>query len=325
MQAATQRLTPRVHHHRYPIATANARQEILRGLASEPRHIHPKYFYDEKGSLLFDQITLLPEYYPTRAEKQILRRYCHSIAARVGRDSVLIEPGSGTSEKAELLLPAIEPQAYVPLDIAAIHVRDAAWRLAHRFPWLDIHAVAADYCGSFSLPEEIPDGRRLIFYPGSTIGNFHPEEAVAFLRQWRTLAGDDGGLLIGVDLEKDPQVLHWAYNDARGVTAQFNLNILRHVNRIAGTDFNPGNFSHLAFYNDELRRIEMHLESRFEQSVQIDAARLSFAAGERINTEHSYKYSTERFAELAAQAGWRLETCWYDRDQLFGVHYFIAD
>lgn len=322
MQAAPQRLNPRIRHYRFPIASTGSRQEILRGLQESPRRIHPKYFYDEKGSLLFDQITLLPEYYPTRAEKQVLRRYCHAIAARLGRDVVLIEPGSGTSEKAELLLPAVEPQAYVPLDIAAIHVRDAAWRLAHRFPWLDIHAVAADYCGDFTLPEEIPAGRRVIFYPGSTIGNFEPAEATAFLRRWRQLAGDDGGLLIGVDLDKDPQILHWAYNDARGVTAQFNLNILRHVNRIAGTDFNPGNFAHVAFYNETEGRIEMHLESRFEQRVTSGELSLPLAAGERIRTEHSYKYSTERFAAVAAEAGWQLEASWYDREMLFGVFYF---
>lgn len=324
MQAAPQHSSSRVRHYRFPIATSGSRQEILRDLQGTPRRIHPKYFYDEKGALLFDQIALLPEYYPTRAEKQILRRYCHAIAGRVGRDPVLIEPGSGTSEKAELLLPAIEPSAYVPLDIAAIHVRDAAWRLAHRFPWLDIHAIAADYCGDFTLPEEIPEGRRLIFFPGSTIGNFQPDQAVGFLRRWRNLAGADGGMLIGVDLDKDPQLLHWAYNDSRGVTAQFNLNILRHVNRIAGTDFNPGNFVHVAFYNEVEKRIEMHLESRFAQVVHTDGMELQLATGERILTEHSYKYSPAGFAALAATAGWRHEATWFDRDQLFGVFYLAA-
>lgn len=324
MQALTTRQTNRINHYRYPTGSANARAEILEGLLDQPKRINPKYFYDERGSLLFDQITLQPEYYPTRAENQILRRYCHAIANRIGSEAVLIEPGSGTSQKVELLLPAIEPSAYVPLDIASIHVRDAASRLAHRFPWLELHAIAADYTEDFQLPAALPAGKRVIFYPGSTIGNFSPEEAAAFLRRWRIEAGSDGGLLIGVDLDKEVNLLNNAYNDERGLTAKFNLNVLRHLNRLAGTDFDPVRFEHVAFFNEEQRRIEMHLESKVDQEVHCGDHTVELAAGERIHTENSYKYSPERFSELAAEAGWRLDSRWHDRDHLFGVFYFIA-
>lgn len=325
MQGVAARHVNGIHHYRYPIAAENARLAVIEDLLRTPKRIHPKWFYDERGSLLFDEITVQPEYYPTRAERQILRRYANAIAAHLGADTVLIEPGAGTCEKAELFLDALRPAAYVPLDIAGIHIRDAAYRLAQRFNWLDIHAITADYCADFQLPPTLPEGRRVVFYPGSTLGNFAPDEARAFLERWRELAGSDGAMLIGIDLEKDPALLHQAYNDARGITARFNLNMLRHLNRDVGATFNVNDFSHVAFYRPDQHRIEMHLESLCDQRVHIGDCAIELARGERIHTESSYKFTTERFTRLVESAGWRLKASWHDREELFGIHYLCAD
>lgn len=299
-------------------------QEILEGLRQKPRRIHPKFFYDSHGSQLFDRITELPEYYPTRAEKETLRRYRHVIAAHTGGGRVLIEPGSGSSEKVALLIDALRPSAYVAIDIAGDHMRAAGRRLTQRFPGLECHALVADHCAPLQLPQNLPRAERLIFYPGSSIGNFDPPAAVEFLRRWRKLAGPGSGLLIGVDCPKDDAILNAAYNDRQGITAAFNKNVLRHVNRLADGDFNLDVFDHVAFYNRALGRVEMHLESRCDHPVRIAGATIRLRAGERIHTESSYKYTTQAFAMLAATAGFQHRQTWRDSRGLFAVHYLVA-
>jgi len=298
--------------------------EILEGLRRTPRRIHPKFFYDSHGSQLFDRITESTEYYPTRAEKEILRRYRHVIAAHTGTGRVLIEPGSGSSEKVALLIDALRPSAYVGIDIAGDHIQLAAERLARQFPELECHAVEADHSAEVQLPR-LPGVERLLFYPGSSIGNLDPHDAVAFLRRWRELAGAGCGLLIGVDRPKQEAVLNAAYNDKQGVTAAFNKNVLNHVNRLADGDFNPDAFAHVAFYNPACSRVEMHLESQCDQRVRVAGETFEFCAGERIHTESSYKYTTRAFAALAATAGFRHRQTWYDSNDLFAVHYLEAE
>ncbi|MDX9875562.1 MAG: L-histidine N(alpha)-methyltransferase [Spongiibacteraceae bacterium] len=324
MQALSPLPRTRVQLYRLTTPSSDMQREIEQGLLATPRRIHPKYFYDERGSLLFDQITEQLEYYATRAETEILRRYGAAISARLGANAILIEPGSGTSAKAEQLLPTLQPRVYVPIDIAAIHVRDAACRISHRFPWLDIQALVTDICTMEQLPDFIPAGRRVIFYPGSSIGNFEPAAAVALLSRWREFAGTDGHLLIGVDLIKDPGILHDAYNDERGITAEFNLNILRHLNRVAAANFDLNAFRHVAFFNEPKHRVEMHLESLCDQHVRVGSINITLRDGERIHTENSYKYSDRSFAALAEQAGWELDCSWHDHGHFFGVLLFRA-
>lgn len=324
MTTALNRASDRLYFYSHPVANGDICREVLAGLRQRPRSIHPKFFYDAEGAQLFERITALPEYYPTRSERQILRRHGPAITACAGTGRVLIEPGSGSSSKVELLLDALRPSAYVALDIAAQQLRSAALRLTRRFPWLEIHAVAADYSSHLPLPPALVAQPRLVFYPGSTIGNFEPPQAQQFLRRLHRLAGPAGALLIGVDLDKDVDVLERAYNDGSGITAAFNRNALHHLNRVAATDFQPERFRHVAFFNRELSRIEMHLESAAAQCVHVAGDSIELADGERIHTENSYKYSPERFAALAASAGFALHRSWYDRDRLFGVHYLLA-
>lgn len=325
MPAVEARQSTQLRFFHHPCELQDVLTELLSGLRRHPRRIHPKYFYDERGAALFDRITALPEYYPTRCEREILVRYRHVIAEYIGADSVLIEPGSGSSEKVALLLDALRPQLYVPLDISGEHMLVASRRLIGHFPWLQCCAVVADYSTDFELPPVLPAGRRVVFYPGSSIGNFDPPAAVDFLRRLYDLVGVGGGLLIGVDLQKDADILHRAYNDSSGVTAAFNRNALHHINRLVGSDFDPGAFEHVAFYDPQQKRVEMHLESRCDQRVDFGGQPLQFAAGERIHTENSYKYTRRSFAALAARAGFRLEQTWYDRGELFSVHYLVAD
>lgn len=299
--------------------------EILEGLRQTPRRIHPKFFYDTHGSQLFDRITEQPEYYPTRSEKEILRRYRHVIAAHSGTGRVLIEPGSGSGEKVALLIDALRPSAYVAIDIAGDHMHLANQRLIQQFPDLECHAVAADHCKMLTLPRELPGAERLVFYPGSSIGNFDPQDAVEFLGRWRQMAGPGCGLLIGVDRPKQESILNAAYNDKQGVTAAFNKNVLQHINRLAEGDFSEQNFEHLAFYNPACSRMEMHLECLRDHSVTVGGETFAFVAGERIHTESSYKYTTRAFATLAGAAGFRYRQTWHDSNDLFSVHYLEAE
>lgn len=298
--------------------------EIQSGLNAEARHINPKYFYDEYGSQLFDQITQLDEYYPTRTEITILTRFAEDIARATGRGSVILEPGAGSCAKIRLLLEALAPACYVPIDISREFLFAAAQQLQSEFPHIPIHPVAADMQADIQLPDNLDGIPRMVFYPGSTIGNYTPAEAVEFLRHVRRTIGDNGGLLIGVDLQKDPAILNLAYNDAAGVTAAFNRNCLSNINTLTGANFDPERFRHIAFYNESEHRIEMHLESDSRQSVVIGGQSFDFKENERILTEYSYKYTVESFAQLAAEAGLHAREHWVDEDQLFSLQYFTA-
>jgi L-histidine N-alpha-methyltransferase len=298
------------------------RDELLVGLQANPKYINAKFFYDERGSTLFGEICDLPEYYPTRTEIGILKTHSKSIAAAVGPDSTLFEPGAGNCSKIRHLIDDLQPAAYVPLDISGQYLLNAATELREEFPGLLVEPLITDFSGDFELPRLGGDGRRVLFYPGSTIGNFMPPAALDFLARTASLIGTGGGLLIGVDLHKDADILHAAYNDNRGVTASFNRNILHHANRLLDARFAPENFDHVAFYNEGERRIEMHLQSQQDQRVACGDDRLEFFAGERLLTEYSYKYSLEDFSSLAVSAGFIPKASWVDEQNWFGVLYF---
>ena len=297
------------------------RAEVLAGLRQTPKRLPPKLFYDQRGSALFDAITRLPEYYPTRCELAILRERRDEILARLGRHGVLIEYGSGSSEKIRLLLETLRPALYMPLDISREHLLQACAALAKDHPWLRIHAVAVDYSSPWRFPAIESRARRIGFFPGSSIGNFEPEAARRFLAAERATLGPDGGFLLGVDLKKDPQVLHTAYNDSDGITAAFNRNILEHINRALDASIDPQAFEHRAFYNEPLGRIEMHLVSLLDQSLEVAGETLSIAAQESIHTENSYKYSKSDLVALASGAGFDVQDWWTDDRGYFALAY----
>ncbi len=307
----------------YKPDTDGWRQEVINGLQTPQKTLPVKLFYDEVGSQLFDEITELPEYYPTRVEQLILDENIAEIAAILGSNCLLIELGSGSSQKTRTLLDYLPQLAgFVPIDISKEHLLQSAADVAADYPHLEVLPVCADYETSFEIPAPVqPVSRRIVYYPGSTIGNFHPAEAVAFLRHIRTVCGDQCELLIGVDLKKDRGILHRAYNDAAGVTAVFNLNILTRLNREMGAEFDLETFAHRAFYNEAAGRIEMHLVSQCDQNVRVNGRVVPFAAGETVWTESSYKYSLPEFAALAAQAGFQVASVWTDDDQLFSLQY----
>lgn len=309
-----------VRFHDFHPRPADMRAEVLLGLSREQKRLAPKWFYDQRGSWLFDAITELPEYYPTRTEIGILERHGHEMAERVGRDAVLIELGSGSSVKIQILLDALSPSVYMPVDISKDHLLASAERLAGRFDGLEVRAICADYSADFDLPEPFDDGPRAAFFPGSSVGNFEPLEAERFLARIARMLGVGGCLLIGVDLRKRHELLNAAYNDASGVTAAFNLNLLLRINRELDADFDLAGFRHLAFFNQAESRIEMHLVSEREQRVRVAGEMIRFAAGERIHTESSYKYGVKDFQDLARRAGFEPERVWVDPDNLFSVH-----
>lgn len=302
-------------------AAATMQEEIMHGLAGRPRRISPKYFYDERGSRLFDAICELPEYYLTRTEAGILDSCAAEVARMIGPDATLIELGSGASRKIRLLLEAIRPRSYLGIDISREFLQQSVERLAHDYPWLEIHAACADFMQDIKLPEGTAGEKRLAFFPGSTIGNLEPHEAQAFLQRVRQMVQPDGALLIGVDLKKDPRILQAAYNDSAGVTARFNLNLLHRLRDELDAEINPRGFRHQAFYNAEHGRIEMHLISRFAQTISLCGRRFHFQAGESIHTENSYKYSPSEFHAIARAAGLHPQRVWTDAAQLFSVHY----
>ncbi|MFT6286072.1 MAG: dimethylhistidine N-methyltransferase [Alcanivorax sp.] len=302
-------------------AAGDVRSEILAGLEAQPKSINPKYFYDTVGSQLFEQITQAPEYYPTRTEKKLLDEYQDEIAEYCGSDCIFIEPGSGNCEKVRLLLSSFKPAVYVPIDIAADFLKSAAMQLGRECPWLKIQAVCADFNQSWSFVDGLPAGKKVVFYPGSTIGNLEPDAALRFLKRICSVVGSGGGALIGVDLHKSSERLNAAYNDAEGVTADFNFNALTRVNEVLDAEFDRAEFEHKAFYNTELQRIEMHLVSRRGQSIRCNGGSISMSPGESIHTENSYKYSIAGFSELAVSAGLQVQRSWVDEDNLFSVHY----
>jgi dimethylhistidine N-methyltransferase len=309
-------------------AKENFRDEVLRGLAKSPRELPCKFFYDERGAQLFQQICDLPEYYITRTEIEILRLHGAEMAKTLGPQIELIGLGTGAGTKTRILLEELrDPRVYVPIDISKEQLEKSAARFREMFPALQILPVAADYLGPFELP--LPrqlSSRSIVYFPGSTIGNFDPDLAGEFLTRLVELAGDGGGLLIGVDLQKDRHVIEAAYNDSAGVTAQFNKNLLTRINRELGGDFDLAHWQHYAIYNPAEGRIELYLLSEIEQTVKIGDRTFQFRAGEKILTEYSYKHTIGGFITLARQVGFNFEQVWTDDARLFGVFYFtVAD
>lgn len=296
--------------------------EVIEGLQTSPKRISPKFFYDETGSRLFEQICQLPEYYPTRTEQKILEDNANEIANVIGSYPYILEPGCGSCEKIKLLLDILKPKAYVPMDISKDFLQASAQAVSSEFPWLDVHAACVDFTEPMQLPFCPENVRKLAFFPGSSIGNFEPAYARQFLRHVVDLVGPAGGMLIGVDLKKDEQILHDAYNDKSGVTADFNLNVLSRINDELNADFELDNFNHQAFYNAELGRVEMHLISQKAQIIQIGEHSINFDHGESIHTENSYKYTVQEFQVLACEVGFRPVHVWTDPDELFSVQYF---
>jgi dimethylhistidine N-methyltransferase len=304
-------------------ASAFAR-EAIDDLSQHPKRLSPKYFYDATGSELFEQITVLPEYYPTRTELGILRDRAGEISAIIPGGAALVEFGAGATTKVRLLLNQCGFGAYVPVDISGDFLNAQADALRKDFPGLDVYPVAADFTAPFALPDAVQAMPKVGFFPGSTLGNFEPHEACAFLRSAREILGKGAQMVIGVDLEKDERVLYDAYNDASGVTARFNLNVLVRINHELGGNFDLSAFTHRAIYNRERHRIEMHLISRKAQTVRVLGRSFSFRAGETIHTESSYKYSLERFAALARGSGWTPLESWTDAESMFSVHVLVA-
>jgi len=298
-------------------------RDVLDGLTDEPKRLPCKYFYDERGSQLFEQICDLPEYYPTRTEIGILQKYGPEIADAIGSKCAVIEYGSGSGLKTETLLAHLhEPNAYFPVDISREHLQQSAAAIDEKFPGLAVIPVCADFTQPFELPTELVNGsRKIAYFSGSTIGNFEIDEAIDLLEGMASLCGPSGGMLIGVDLVKARHVLEAAYDDSEGVTAEFNKNVLRRANADLDADFDLGGFEHRAIFNEADSRVEMHLVSRREQEVTIAGRSIHFDAGETIHTENSHKYTLESFAEIAAQAGLRVEQVWTDEREYFSVQY----
>lgn len=299
--------------------------EIIDGLQKPEKMISPKYFYDERGSQLFDDITHLPEYYPTETELGIMRSNVEEIAQLIGKQASLIEFGSGSSRKTPVLLEHLHDLAvYVPVDISEDHLLESAEKLRRSFPGLEILPVVADFTRPFQLPEPaIMPLRNIVYFPGSTIGNFTHDDALALLRVMHQEAGANGAMLIGVDLQKDPAIIERAYNDSAGLTAEFNLNILRHLNRDYSSNFDLDTFSHDARYNAEKGRIEIRLVNSEDQVVSIGDTDIEILQGEAILTEYSHKYTLEDFARMAAEAGFVVEKVWTDAEELFSVQYCV--
>jgi dimethylhistidine N-methyltransferase len=300
-------------------------EDVIEGLSQPRKSLSPKYFYDAAGSRLFERICRLREYYPTRVEVAITRRNLSQIARFAGRRAALLEYGTGEGVKTRLLISALRPWRYTPVDISEDALRRAVASLARRFPDLRIVPVRGDFSRPLDIPPLPASARRVVYFPGSTIGNLTPDEAHAFLKMTRAQVGARGAVIVGVDLKKDANVLHAAYNDAQGVTAAFNLNVLARINRELGGTFDLRRFVHYAFYEPTAGRIEMHLVSTERQAVTIGAHRFSFERGESIHTENSYKYSIAEFQALAARAGFRAAKVWSDARRWFSVHGLVAD
>ncbi len=298
--------------------------EILKGLKADQKRVSPKYFYDAVGARLFEEITRQPEYYPTETEIGIMQRCAGQIADLTGPAASLIEFGSGSGLKTRILLDHMDLAAYVPVDISRIQLEQVALELDALYPHIEILPVCADFTHPFQLPQpKVMPERNVVFFPGSTIGNFYPEQAVALLQVMSSIACSGGALIIGVDLKKDKAILERAYNDAAGITADFNLNMLSRMNRELNADFRLDRFRHRAVYNEDMGRIEMHLVSDRDQIVHVAGHAIGFRKDEYILSECSHKYSLEQFAALAARVGFEVQQVWTDPDQLFSVQYLV--
>ncbi len=293
--------------------------ELSAGLLAPQAFTSPKYLYDALGSKLFEAICELPEYYLTRTEAGIFNSYLSEITQAVGVDATLIDLGAGNCAKAARLFSTLQPAQYVPIDVSVDFLRDAVGQLQQRFPHIKMTGLGLDFSSALDLPDAVRREKRLFFYPGSSIGNFTPDQTVAFLRRLRAACDADGGLLIGVDLIKDKSILDAAYDDALGVTAAFNLNLLLHLNQLLGADFDVRDWRHLGFFNAQQNRIEMYLEARADLTVTWPGTSRRFEAGERIHTENSYKYTVATFLDLLAQAGFGDARCWTDARRWFAV------
>jgi dimethylhistidine N-methyltransferase len=308
------------YFHDYQPEFEDLHTAVISGLQQTPKQLHPKFFYDEEGSHIFDQICDQPEYYVPDVERDICETYADEIIACLGDGCHIIEPGAGSSKKIRFLLDRMQPAMYVPMDISADYLRTSAQNLAQDYPHLPIHAVCVDHTKPYDLPSVIPSDKRVFFYPGSSLGNFDPGDAIHFLRDIRDKAGQDGALLIGIDTKKPVDVLNRAYNDAAGVTADFNLNLLKRIDNELDSEIDVTGFYHHAFYNEPKSRIEMHLFSHKEQKLRVNGSTFHFKAGESIHTENSYKYTVDEFKALAYQAGWKSEQVWQDTKKYFSVH-----
>lgn len=300
-------------------------KEVLRGLSKSQKALPPKLLYDKRGSEIFEKICLLKEYYPTRAETEILKNNAIDICHMIGEGSIILEPGSGAGDKIRHLLPhMINLKYYVPIEISKEILLRMTEEFQKEFPQLKVMPVCADFNQNIELPISLDSesAKKVIFFPGSTIGNFHPHEAIGFLKHMAKIVGPGGGLVIGVDMKKDPQVFKLAYDDPHGVTADFNLNLLQRLNREVSARFDLRNFSHEAIYDEKLGRVEMHLVSKIPQMVKVNETVFRFKEGETIHTECSYKYTVDEFAELCAKAGWQLKKDWKNKENQFCVYYF---
>jgi len=307
-----------------PAEATSFAEDIITGLSSFPKSVSAKHFYDAIGSRLFERITRLPEYYPTRSEMRVLRDRAAQIADLIPLNAALVEFGSGSNAKIRLLLEATPKlSAYAPVDISAKYLEEQAEELRRDFPRLEVLPVVADFTKRFELPSRIRPRPRIGFFPGSTIGNFEPLAAVQFLRNAARILGRDSVMIVGVDLVKDEKILHAAYNDGEGVTAAFNLNLLARINRELGGNFVLNQFQHRAYFEPKRQRIEMHLVSRKRQAVSIGGKTFEFECGETIHTENSYKYTPQGFADLARQAGWIEGFFWTDPDEKFSVRALV--
>lgn len=316
---------PNFEFHDLKPAVADFRREVIAGLKASPRRIAPKFFYDAAGSKLFDQITQLEAYYPTRTEIALLKAHGQAMGDLVGRGSALIELGSGSDLKIRTVLDALAPAEYLPLDISGSHLRDAAMGIARDYPDIQVRATCVDYTRQFDLPRMGADVHRVAFYPGSSIGNFEPGQVMELLGWIAHMVGVGGRLLVGVDLKKDEATLNAAYNDPEGVTAAFNRNLLVRMQRELGAELALSAFDHRAFYNKARGRIEMHLLANRPTQIAIDNDRFAFETGEGIHTECSYKYSVDEFISLAALSGFTSERVWCDDRQRFSVHCLRAN
>lgn len=301
------------------------RREVLAGLSRPSKTLPCKYLYDEQGARLFEAICEVEEYYPTRTELAILRWNMREMATMFGPRCRVVELGSGSAIKTRLLLEHMEdPAVYVPIDVSRNQLFESAARFAKAHPALEVLPVCADYTNHFELPESpVNPQKTILFFPGSTIGNFEPREAAEFMGRTSRFCGRNGGILLGVDLKKEPALLHRAYNDSRGITAEFNLNLLDRINRELDGDFDRSLFRHQARYNDAAGRIEMHLVNRQRQTVTVSGRQFHFTTGESIVTEHSYKYTLDEFRRLMARAGLQVARCWTDDQNWFSVQYLV--
>jgi dimethylhistidine N-methyltransferase len=300
--------------------TGSLRDDVLHGLCNGYKRLAPKYFYDKRGSELFDAICDTPEYYPTRTEIGILQDNVQDMARHLDNDVMLIELGSGASRKVRILLDELQPPAYMAIDISRDFLLQESRKLAADYPTMEVHAVCADLCDPLNLDTLHTGSSRLAYFPGSSIGNFEPDEAIDFMGNLHGLLHGGDRFLVGVDLKKDQQLLHAAYNDAHGVTAEFNLNVLHRIQRELDADIQPEQFRHLAFYNNEKGRVEMHLVSEARQTIRIEDELIQLDKDERIHTECSYKYHVEEFQQLAAMAGFEPLDVWTDDSHLFSLH-----